>query len=165
MALGADHASQSQEISDISGRVGLLPGLNTTDKLSIVRAINEVLDIAQKAEGVILDTATSGTNKTYSIDKIISLVSTLKQEILGGVPAATFDTLKEIADYIQSDQTATSGLLDAVSKRVRYDAAMTLTAEQKLQARTNIDAYGNTELGNVDTDLVALYETAKDINP
>jgi hypothetical protein len=35
------------------------------------------------------------------------------------------------------------------------------TAPQKLQARENIDAYGSVELGDPDTDLAALYTTAK----
>jgi hypothetical protein len=141
---------------------GNLANLNTTAKSNLVASINEVLTIANSATGVINDAATAGTtDKTYSVDKILTVLNDLKQELLGGVPAAAFDTLKEIADYIEADQTAMSGLIESVGNRVSFASAQSLTSAQQLQARENINAYGAEEIGNPDKDLVALYETAK----
>ena len=103
----------------------------------------------------------TGANKTYSINKIKSSIQQLKDDLLGGVPATAFDTLKEIADYIGTDQTATSGLVTAMSNRVRVDAPQTFTTIEKTQARQNIGAYGLSEIGDPDTDLLTIYNTAK----
>jgi hypothetical protein len=48
----------------------------------------------------------------------------------------------------------------ALGKRVRVDAAQTFTAPEKAQAKANMDAYGNLEIGNPDTDFVAVFNTA-----
>jgi hypothetical protein len=150
------------DIKALYGQDGNLANLNTTSKGSLVAAINEVLVVASNATGVINDNATSGTtDKTYSVDKILTLLNDLKQDLLGGVPAEAYDTLKEIADYIEADETAMSGLITAVGNKVSFAAAQDLTSAQKLQARENIDAYGSVEIGNPDTDLVAIYNTAK----
>jgi hypothetical protein len=42
-----------------------------------------------------------------------------------------------------------------MSKRLRFDAAQTLTTAEQLQACTNLG------IGNPDVDLVAAYNTAK----
>lgn len=74
--------------------------------------------------------------------------------VIDGAPSA-WDTLKEIADYIAADQTATTAITTALSNRVRFDAAQALTAEQQLQACQNIG------IGDPTVDLVAAYTTAK----
>jgi len=155
-AIGAD-------VKALTGMIGSLAALSTTNKTNIVAAINEVLALVGTGGGssVVDDSLNSSTAKTYSIDKIKSQVAALKAELLGGVPAEAFDTLKEIADYIGNDQTATSGLVTAVGFRVRVDAAQAFDNTQKAQARANIDAFGSVEIGDPDTNLVALYTTAK----
>lgn len=79
--------------------------------------------------------------------------ASLKAEILGSAGAA-YDTLEELKAYADSGQAADQMALAA---RVRFDAAQTLTAGQKAQARSNIDAYGAAEIGNPDTDFVAVF--------
>ena len=163
--LGADHKSQQVSINTLINSIGTLNSLSTTDKSNLVNAINEVFTIAQNGSTVINDSLTTSTSKTYSIDKIkseiISANNTLKSELLGGVPQTAWDTITEIANYIASDQTATSGLITSVSNRVSYTQPDGKTATEKLQARQNIEAYGSVELGNPDTDLVAIYNIAK----
>ena len=163
--LGADHKSQQTSINNLIGAIGTLSSLSTTDKSNIVAAINEIYAMAQASSGVINDSLSTSTSKTYSIDKIkseiLSANNTLKSELLGGVPQAAWDTIAEIANYISSDQTATSGLIASVGNRVSYTQADGKSASEKLQARQNIDAYGSVELGNPDTDLVTLYNLAK----
>lgn len=141
---------------------GNLTNLTTTAKNNLVAAINEVKALATSATGVINDAAGAGvTDKTYSVDKIITLLNTVKQDILGGLPATAFDTIKEIADYIASDQTAMSGLVTGLANRVRFDAAQTLTSGEQAQARANIGALSTVEIGNPDTDYLAVYTTSK----
>lgn len=61
---------------------------------------------------------------------------------------------------IQSDQSGITTLLAAVDKRVRFDAAQSLTADEQTQARNNIGAVAATAIGNPETDLVAAFEAA-----
>lgn len=150
------------DIQTLINQGGNLANLNTTAKGDFVAAINEVLAIANSATGVIDDTSIMPlVNKTYSISKILDLLQGLKQDILGGVPVATFDTIKEIADYIGTDQTAMQTLTTALENRVRFNSAQNLTSGEQAQARTNIGALSIVEIGNPDTDFLSVYTTAK----
>lgn len=154
-AVGAD-------VKTLLANQGILSTLSTTAKGSLVAAINEIFGLIGTGGGsaVIDDSAASGSASTYSIDKILALLDTFKGDLLGGVPATTFDTLKEISDYLESDTTATSGLVLAMGRRVSVDA-QTFTNAEQAQARVNIGAYGAEEIGNPDTDLLTIYNTAK----
>ncbi len=114
--------------------------------------------------GATIDDTTAAADKVFSSTKTNALIATAKTEvqtaILGGASSA-YDTLVELQAFIEADATATSALTIAVGNRVRFDAAQTLTSGEKIQAKANIDAYGSVELGNPDTDLAALYVTAK----
>jgi hypothetical protein len=57
--------------------------------------------------------------------------------LVNGAPT-TFDTLKEIADYIASDQTGAAAVTAALAERLRVDVAQGLTAPKQAQARANI---------------------------
>ena len=148
------------DVKTIIGNQGQLSTLNTSAKSSLVSALNEIYSLISTAISID-DNASTGSNKTYSIDKIKSSIQSLKDDLLGGVPTTAFDTLKEIADYIGTDQTATSGLVAAIAKRVAVDAVQTFTANENIQARENIEAFGSEEIGNPDTDLLSIYNTAK----
>ena len=87
------------------------------------------------------------------------LLDALKADILGGADAA-YDTLLEIQRAIQSGDTATTALLDAVNKRVRYDAAQTLTVAEQTQARSNIGAVAASDVGDTTFNFVAAFEAA-----
>ncbi len=149
------------EFKTVYGRVGTLGNLSTTDKTSLVSAINELrnqIDTVAAVQ-VIDDANPSSLSTTFSASKITGLLGDLKAEILGGADAA-YDTLLEIQQALQSGDSATQALLDAVNKRVRYDAAQTLTAEEQAQARSNIGAVATTDIGNPDFDFVAAFEAA-----
>jgi hypothetical protein len=140
--------------------IGTLAGLSTTAKNSLVGAVNELYNLITNGVGID-DAATAGTTKTYSIDKIKAVVAQAKADLLGGVPSTAFDTLKEIADYIATDQTAGAGITTALGLRVRVDAAQSFTAPQMVQGRANIGALSTVEVGNTDADFVAVYVAAK----
>ena len=88
-----------------------------------------------------------------------SAISNAVNGIINGAPAA-YDTLKEISDYISGNDTAVGGITSALANRARVDAAQSFTEPQKVQARTNIDVYSKTEIGNPETNLVSVFEAA-----
>ncbi|MCP9495895.1 MAG: hypothetical protein MSG64_15710 [Pyrinomonadaceae bacterium MAG19_C2-C3] len=152
------------EFKSLRAAIGALSGLTTTDKSSLVAAVNEVkAGIGTGGSGSTIDDANTATTTTYSSSKITAVVANVKAEvkteILGGASAA-YDTLAEIQALMDADNTETSSILTALGNRVRADAAQGLTAAQQLQARANIAAVATDDVGNTDTNLVALFEAA-----
>ena len=147
----------AQEFNAVYTKIGTLASLSTTDKTSLVAAINELKGAIGAATSI--DDAQVGIATTYSSSKIVGLLDALKAEILGGADAA-YDTLLEIQQAIQSGDGSIAALLDAVNKRVRFDAAQTLTAAEQAQARTNIGAVAAADVGDTAFDFVAAFEGA-----
>ena len=142
-------------INELAAKDGNLSNLSTTDKSNLVAAINETFTLASSASSASLidDSSTSADTKTWSVARIKTEIAVSITNLINGADGAS-DTLKELADKIVALSQADAGLISAVSSQ-------TFTSSQKLQARNNIDAYGSVELGNPDTDLVALYTLAK----
>ena len=147
----------AQEFNDVRAKAGNLSSLTTTDKSTLVAAINELQ--AAVASSTAIDDAQIATTSTYSSNKIVSLLDALKTEILGGADAA-YDTLVEIQQLLQSGTSGLDALLAAINMRVRFDAAQSLTVTEQLQARTNIGAVAASDVGNTDTDFVAVFVAA-----
>lgn len=132
------------EFKTIHGQIGSLDALSTTEKGSLVGAINDLRSQISAIGGgtggtggaVIDDSNTGGTATTLSASKIVSLLDALKAELLGGADAA-FDTLKELQDAVAADQTGLASVLTALDARVRVE-----------------------DVGNTDADLVAVFEQA-----
>lgn len=147
-------------IKALTTNQGNLAALSTTDKSSLVAAINELKGLIAASSSV-LDTAVAGdTTHTWSADRIIAAIAQAKADLTDGAPGA-LDTLHEIATALTGDQSAISGLLDAVANRVRWDTAQSLTSPQQAQARANIGALSTVEIGDPTTDLLAIYTAAK----
>lgn len=144
----------AQEFNDVRAKAGNLVSLTTTDKSNLVAAINELK--AAVVSSVVIDDAQVTTTSTYSSNKIVTLLDALKTEILGGADAA-YDTLVEIQQLLQNGTSGLDALLAAVNNRVRFDAAQSLTVAEQLQARTNIGAVAASDVGNTDTDFVAVF--------
>lgn len=147
----------AQEFNDVRAKAGNLANLTTTDKSNLVAAINELK--AAVVSSAVIDDANIATTSTYSSSKIVTLLDALKSEILGGADAA-YDTLVEIQQLLQNGTSGLDALLAAVNNRVRFDAAQTLTAPEQAQARSNIGAVSASDVGNTDTDFVAVFEGA-----
>jgi capsid protein len=147
----------AQEFNDVRAKAGNLANLTTTDKSNLVAAINELK--AAVVSSTVIDDAHVAATTTYSSNKIVSLLDALKTEILGGADAA-YDTLLEIQQLLQNGTSGLDALLTAVNNRVRFDAAQTLTAPEQAQARNNIGAVAASDVGNTDTDFVAVFEGA-----
>jgi hypothetical protein len=73
-----------------------------------------------------IDDLQVSTTTTYSSNKVVTLLDALKAHILGGADPA-YDTLLELQQALQNDQTGIAALTAAIDKRVRFDAAQTLT--------------------------------------
>ena len=129
--------SIATDIKDVYAKIGNLNTLQTTTKISLVGAINEI----KSSGGLQINDSTPSASTTFSGTAIDSKIATakteVKNEILGSASAA-YDTLQEIQAQMEADDTAAASLTTAVGQRPTY-----------------------TETGNLDTDLVQLYNTAK----
>ncbi|WP_333873061.1 hypothetical protein [Methylobacter sp.] len=194
-ALGTD-------VKALTTAIGVLSGLNTTTKTSLVAAVNEVLAAGAANAGKIGDTsaltttaksnlvaaineidaaldnldltgliddlaASSVTDKTYSANKIASLIAAAIAGLVDSSPA-TLDTLNELAAALANDPNFAATIADSLGNRVRVDAVQTFTGPQQTQARDNIGAASAadlaaliTALGDLDHDFVADYSAAK----
>lgn len=72
-------------------------------------------------------------------------------KVVDGAPDA-FNTLKEIADYIEQDKTGASAIATSINNRLRFDEQQTLTADQQANVLS--------ALGLTDTDFVSEYNKA-----
>ena len=129
--------SIATDIKDVYAKIGNLNTLQTTTKSSLVDAINEI----KASGGLQINDSTPSASTTFSGTAIDSKIATakteVKNEILGSASAA-YDTLQEIQAQMEADDTAATSLTTAVGQRPTY-----------------------TETGNLDTDLVQIYNTAK----
>ena len=89
---------------------------------------------------MINDTAGAGVlDKTFSADRILSLVAGSIANIVDSSPAA-LDTLKELASALNNDASFATTIAASLGNRVRVDAVQTFTVEEQLQARSNISS-------------------------
>lgn len=162
------------DVKDIRTKNGDLTALNTSTKLSLVAAINElkgsIVAIGGSAAGINDAAGNGDTAVTWSADKIFDSIEAAKtavrDSILGGASAA-LDTLQELADALGNDPALAATISADLAKRVRFDAAQVLTGTERAQARANIQAAAasdltalTTALGNLDHDFAADYQTA-----
>ena len=112
------------------------------------------------------NTGTGTVDETVVTNKVTEQITALKGElptlvtptinaeiakVVDGAPDA-FNTLKEIADYIEQDKTGASAMAESINKRLRIDEQQTLTEQEQ----SNVLG----ALGLTDTDFVSTYNTA-----
>lgn len=149
------------EFKKVIGKIGSTDMLQTTERGSVVGAVNELKNridnIGSGNSGAAIDDTAPGADKTYSSQKVDSLIdaakTAVKSEILDGADAA-YDTLSEVAKYIEQDKTGAAALSEAVAKRLRIDETQVLTQSQKTAVETTLN------LGDTDTDFVAKFNQA-----
>lgn len=142
----------AQDIRELKSTQGLLDSLSTTSKASLVDAINELYLSISSATGI--DDNTENAITTWSSYKIRESINTAISELINGSDSA-LDTLKELADALGSDANFAVTLAEQMGKRVRVDESQMFTTAEQLTACTNIG------IGDPDTDLLAVYTTAK----
>jgi len=129
---------------EIAKLIGNLQTLSTTEKTSIVGAINELKQtlnsLSSNAAGI-NDSATNETS-TLSAKKIIELVNQAKteakSEILGGNVAAELDTIKELADSLNGIKTGEDGLNKLIQKISQANESLG-TINQKFTALDGVN--------------------------
>ena len=112
--------------------IGAMQSLTTTQKDTIVGAINEmnqrINSLSSNAAGI-NDSATNET-ATLSAKKIIELLNQakadVKNELLGGQVDASIDTIKELGDLLKNIQTGEDGLNKLVQKLTQTNQSLAL---------------------------------------
>ena len=112
--------------------IGEMQSLTTTQKDTIVGAINEmnqrINSLSSNAAGI-NDSATNET-ATLSAKKILELLNQakadVKNELLGGQVDASIDTIKELGDMLKNIQTGEDGLNKLVQKITQTNQSLAL---------------------------------------
>lgn len=112
--------------------IGALSTLTTTQKDTLVGAINEmnqrINSLSSSAAGI-NDSATNETS-TLSAKKIFELLNQakadVKNELLGGQVEASIDTIKELGDMLKNMQTGEDGLNKLVQKVTQTNQSLAL---------------------------------------
>lgn len=145
--------------TQITETTGDLTALTTSDKTNLVSAVNELKTLIDQIDATdIIDDTTVGTDTTFSSQKITDDINTAIAGLVDGAPGA-LDTLAELAAALGDNENAIATITNGLANRLRIDALQTLTAEQKAFGRTNLDVYSKTEIGDIDTDFVAIFES------
>ena len=137
----------------VNGNAADLSALTTTQKTSLVAAVNE-LKTALDALGtpLTISDSTSSTTQVWSSSKVASEITAAKNALTNGA-AAALDTLSEIAAALGNDANFASTITTALGYRLRFDDVQTLTAQQKTQACANLG------IGEPDTDFVTTFNS------
>lgn len=117
---------------EIMKLLGIMQQLTTTEKNTIVGAINEmnqrINSLSSSAAGI-NDSATNETS-TLSAKKIIELLNQakadVKNELLGGQVDASIDTIKELGEMLKNIQTGEDGLNKLVQKITQTNQSLAL---------------------------------------
>ena len=128
------------EFKTLRSTLGTNATLVTTEKGTLVGAINEVRTLAQSAAssgGAQIDDATTSATKVWSSQKTSATVDERLQARIGAAPAA-LDTLEELAAALNNDASFAASTTTALGNRVRVDAAQAFSAPQQTQGRANL---------------------------
>ena len=137
----------------VNGNAADLSALTTTQKTSLVAAINELKNAVDNAgSSITISDSTSSTTQVWSSSKIASEIQAAKDALTNGA-ASALDTLAELAAALGNDANFASTVTTSLGYRLRYDAAQTLTTAQKTQACANIG------VGEPDTDFVTTFNS------
>ena len=123
--------------------------MNIVERITLV--VKEIARNIKELKGRVLALETNGTGGTVDQSVITTKVNEEIAKVVGGAPA-TFDTLKEIADYIETDKSGASAMATSINNRLRFDEQQSLTEAQQ----TNV----LNSLGLTDTDFTTAYTTA-----
>lgn len=121
-----------QKDKEIITLIGALSSLTTTQKGSIVGAINELKQTITALSGSSagIDDTSTGDSSTLSAKKIIELLkqakADVKNELLGGEVDASIDTIKELGEMLKNVQTGEDGLNKLIQKVTQTNQSLQL---------------------------------------
>ncbi len=141
----------------LNTRIGDLSTLSTTQKASVVAAMNELKGLIDNVDlSALIDDAASATGTTWSSSKIAAEIAAATAAILGGADTDD-DTLGELAAQITALAQADNGLVSAT-------ATQSFTAGEQTQARSNIGAAAQSALDALTATVTNLTFTSDDID-
>ena len=117
---------------EITNFIGVLSTLTTTEKRSLVGAINELKQsiTALSSSSAGINDSSTGDSSTLSAKKILELLnqakSEVKNELLGGQVEQSIDTIKELGDMLKNMQTGEDGLNKLVQKVTQTNQSLAL---------------------------------------
>lgn len=130
---------------------GDLSTLTTTQKSTLVGAINELKSaISSMGATLTINDSASNSTQVWSSTKVAAAIAQAKSDLINGAGTA-LDTLQELSAALGNDANFASTMTTALSLRLRYDAAQTLTAGQMTQACANLG------IGEPNTDFVSTF--------
>lgn len=157
---GKAAASHTHPTSQVTGLDAALAGKAPTSHTHTAAQVTGL------AAALINDT-TAAAGTAYSSQKVDAQIAAAKSQILGDAPSEALDTLRELGDALDSNESAVSAITTALGKRVAVDSAQTFTGPEQTQARTNIGAVSTAALtalsdsiGSTSTNFVTAFETA-----
>lgn len=108
--------------------------------------------------GAGIDDASTALDSVWSSSKINAELTAAIANLVDSAPGA-LDTLNELATAIQNNDADITGILTALTNRVRTDtASQGLDATAQSNARSNISAVSTTDVGTTSHDFVADFE-------
>lgn len=169
--IGLDQKLQNAAIDAVSGKIGTLAGLTTTEKSTVVGALNELatrIEAAESATSALIDDTTTDTDTTWSSTKIAAELAAGFAALVDGAPDA-LNTLNELAAALNDAPDAVSSIMAILGKVVRVDVEQAFSAAEKAQGRTNIGAASEADLtqlaanvGNIGTLALIDYTDYRD---
>ncbi len=148
------------DVNTLYSGQGTLSNLGTNTKTSLVAAINEVVTrvntlqsqvdaLGQPFDNNVSNSTTKGWTSSKIVSYLNSAITTAKQDILGGVPPTTLDTIKELADALANDEVLVNQVIASLATKVSFTDNQSLTETQKTTARTNIGAASQSLLATI----------------
>ena len=160
---GQVSALASQVGVDVKGlisNIGTLSNLTTTQKASLVVALNELKKAIDDLEGTVagsvgIDDGATNTATTWSSSKINHAINSAISALINGAPELLND-LNELATAIQENAGAIEALEAIAGDRISYKTEQSLTEAQKTLARKNIGSASATDVTNLGNRVGAL---------
>lgn len=94
---------------------GSLAGLATTNKASLIAALNELVELVSAAAGI--DDDTTDPTTTWSSTKVLAEITAARDALVDGAPGA-LDTLGKLATALQDNYSEQDSRLTALTARV-----------------------------------------------
>lgn len=154
----------AQKLNQLNAKDGNLSNLNTSDKSSLVSAINDVLAIATAAQNAaanasdINDSDADSTTTTLSASEITSRLADLTTALTAQQNTAIASALE--GEDLSDIASAVAALAAADNNLVSASAAQSFDASQQQTARNNIGAASSADMSAANT---AIAQTQADI--
>lgn len=143
----------------INNNAANLNALTTTNKTSLVAAINELKTLLNSvgSGNASIDDSLTSTATTWSSAKVVQEIDEALTALVGGAPEG-LDTIEGIAAALNDDPAFYTTMQTRIDQKVSWNtAAQGLTDSQKNNARINIGAASIEDVGDTLTNFVSTF--------